>query len=127
MVQKSTFGFAKALANKEWVDEHHDAVQAACGAAFPDGIEAYGELKTATRGYSVDHPVIAYLRMTGLGTRAKLTKRQVCADDLVDRLIPIFRAVKPMVTFLDTGACPRRHKEHFDDRCRHVQVSARPG
>ncbi len=104
MVRKSILGFVKALANKAWVDEHHNALHAACGAAFPDGIEAYGELKTAPRGYSVDHPAIAYLRMTGLGSRAKLTERQVCADDLVDRLMPIFRVVKPMVTFLDTRA-----------------------
>jgi len=73
-------------------------------AAFPNGIEAYGELKTAPRGYSVDHPAIAFLRMKGLGARAQLTEREVCADDLVDRLMPIFRAVKPMVTFLNTGA-----------------------
>jgi len=73
-------------------------------AAFPNGIEAYGELKTAPRGYSVDHPAIAFLRMKGLGTRATLTEHQVCADDLVDRLMPIFRAVKPMVAFLNTGA-----------------------
>jgi len=73
-------------------------------AAFPNGIEAYAELKTAPRGYSVDHPAIAFLRMKGLGTRSKLTEHQVCADDLVDRLLPIFRAVKPMVTFLNTGA-----------------------
>jgi len=73
-------------------------------AAFPDGIAAYGELKTAPRGYSVDHPAIAYLRMKGLGTRAKLTEREVCADDLIDRLISIFRAVQPMAAFLNTGA-----------------------
>lgn len=42
--------------------------------------------------------------MKGLGTRAKLTERQVCADDLVDRLISIFCAVKPMVAYLNTGA-----------------------
>lgn len=73
-------------------------------AAFPDGIEAYGELKTAPRGFSVEHPAIAFLRMKGLGTRAKLTEREVCADDLVDKLLPVFRAVRPMVTFLNTGA-----------------------
>jgi len=73
-------------------------------AALPDGIAAYGELKTASRGYSVDHPAIAYLRMKGLGTRAKLTEREVCTDDLVDRLISIFRAVQPMAAFLNTGA-----------------------
>lgn len=72
--------------------------------AFPNGVEPHDELKTAPRGYDVDHPAIAFLRMKGLGTRAKLTEAEVCADDLIDRLIPVFRAVEPMVTFLNTGA-----------------------
>ncbi len=83
--------------------EHHDVLHAACGAAFPDGIEAYGELKAAPREYSVDHPAIAYLRMPGPSSRAKLTKHKVRAEEVVDRLMPFFYAVKPMVTFLDTG------------------------
>lgn len=86
-------------------DEWNDIISAkAFRQAFPDGVEPYDELKTAPRGYGPDHPAIAYLRMKGLGTRAKLTERQVLADDLVDRLLPIFRAVKPMVTFLNKGA-----------------------
>lgn len=71
---------------------------------FPDGIEAYGTLKTGPRGYPADHPAIEFLKMTGLGTRAKLTEREVYADDLVNRLVTVFRALEPMATFLNTGA-----------------------
>ncbi|MEM7110676.1 MAG: DUF2461 domain-containing protein [Bacteroidota bacterium] len=71
--------------------------------------EAYGHLlaedalKTAPRGYSTDHPLIAYLRLKSYVVMHPITKKAFLATDFVDKVIELYQAAIPFRKFLDTA------------------------
>jgi len=70
-------------------------------AAFPDGIVTRKELSVVPIGFAENDPAATYLKMVGLGCRARLTDAQVQDDDVIDQLIDIFRAASPLVRFFE--------------------------
>ncbi|MBK7295681.1 MAG: DUF2461 domain-containing protein [Flavobacteriales bacterium] len=52
-------------------------------------------VKTAPKGYAQDHPGIDLLRMKQFLFRRALTNKEVLAQDLVERMDEIYRAIRP--------------------------------
>jgi uncharacterized protein (TIGR02453 family) len=73
------------------------------------GIEvtAHDTLKTAPRGYSVDHPRIALLRMKGcIAWRQWDIGPWLDTSQPKDRVVALLDAAKPLVKWLDTNVGP---------------------
>jgi uncharacterized protein (DUF2461 family) len=70
-------------------------------------VMAHGELKTAPRGYPKDHPRIELLRYKGLVTwRAWPVGAWLGTGKTKDRVVELFRASRPIHTWLDTNVGP---------------------
>lgn len=73
----------------------------------PALIREYGEtwdgesLKTAPKGYDVNHPMIKYLRLKDIGKYAEIPNNIVDSPDFVAVVVEKIRAALPLVQFLN--------------------------
>jgi uncharacterized protein (TIGR02453 family) len=66
-----------------------------------DGLD--GErVKTAPRGYSLDHPDIDLLQLKQFAVMHPLRDREVLAPDLLSKTVEVFKALKPLLDWLNT-------------------------
>ncbi|WP_299892929.1 DUF2461 domain-containing protein [uncultured Ruegeria sp.] len=68
---------------------------------FPDGIVTRKALDTVPEGYASNGPAAPYLKMAGLGCRKDLPNALLLDDEVIDLLIEIFRAARPLVHYFD--------------------------
>jgi uncharacterized protein (TIGR02453 family) len=64
--------------------------------------ETEGRLKTAPKGYSRDHPDIDLLQFKQWAMAHPLTDEEVLAPDLLPRTVEVFKALKPLLDWLNT-------------------------
>lgn len=57
---------------------------------FPKGLKTEFEVKTAPRGYRVDHPAIEYLRKKSFTVTREFTDKEAQSDDFYENLIQTF-------------------------------------
>ena len=57
-------------------------------------------LKSAPRGYSIDHPLIEDLRRTSYCGLVSVTKTKVMRKDFVDHSLELFQQARPLMKFL---------------------------
>jgi uncharacterized protein (TIGR02453 family) len=69
--------------------------------AFAQGIVTRKMLGAVPDGFDSDDPAAPYLKMVGLGCRHDLPDAALLDDDVIDRVIDIFRAASPMVAYFD--------------------------
>lgn len=69
--------------------------------AYPNGVEALESLKSVPRGYDSGHPAAHYLKMKGYGMATPLSDQQVQQADLMDYLVALFKAARPVADFLN--------------------------
>lgn len=69
--------------------------------AFPDGIVTRKELSTLPDGFSDHDPAAPYLKMVGLGCRKDIPDALLLEDDVIDLIIEIFRAARPLVSYFE--------------------------
>ncbi|MEM6523676.1 MAG: DUF2461 domain-containing protein [Bacteroidota bacterium] len=62
-----------------------------------------GALKTAPRGYSMDHPLIEYLRLKSYVVMHSISTAEFLANDFVDKVIGLYKEATPLRKFLDTA------------------------
>jgi uncharacterized protein (TIGR02453 family) len=72
-------------------------------ALFPDGIRPSGEMKRPPKGYEASNPAMAYLKFKGYYTQRFLEDREVTAPDFIENLGRIYRAVWPVIKFLNSA------------------------
>ena len=68
---------------------------------FPNGLMTRKELSVVPDGFSGDDPAAPYLKMVGLGCRKDIPDALLLDDDVIDLLIEIFRAARPLVSYFD--------------------------
>jgi uncharacterized protein (TIGR02453 family) len=83
------------------VDDNHEELretldQPEWRAMFPTSLVARKTLTRMPDGYAPDHPVADILRMEGFGARCDLSDEALLDDDVIDRLVEIFRAARPL-------------------------------
>lgn len=59
------------------------------------------KLKTMPRGYPKDHPQAEILRMKSVVAVRNITDSQVVSDDIVSLVMETFKAMKPLLDYLD--------------------------
>lgn len=70
-------------------------------AKFSNQFKLVGDsLKSAPRGYSIDHPLIEDLRRTSYCGLAAVTKTKVMRKDFVDHSLELFQQARPLMKFL---------------------------
>lgn len=57
-------------------------------------------LKKAPKGYEVDHPMIAYLKLKSFISIYPLKEEDFFKKDIVDKLINAFKTIQPFILFL---------------------------
>ncbi|MBC5993472.1 DUF2461 domain-containing protein [Pontibacter cellulosilyticus] len=72
----------------------------------PDFKESFGNLrgvqrKMAPKGYSKDHPAIDLIKCNGYQVLHYFTDEEACAPDFTERLLALYRQVKPLHDFLN--------------------------
>lgn len=72
----------------------------------PDFYESFGELrgeqrKSAPKGYDKSHPDITLLRYNGYQVLHYFTDEEVCSPDFKNKLLPLYRQLKPLHDFLN--------------------------
>ncbi|MGJ8610020.1 MAG: DUF2461 family protein [Octadecabacter sp.] len=70
-------------------------------AMFLGGIVTRKPLGDVPDGFSDTGPVAPYLKMSGLGCRHDLSDDALLDDDVMDQLVEIFRAARPLVQFFE--------------------------
>lgn len=90
---------------REKVDEAYGSLDAivtdpAFQAQFPEGLTRHDALKTAPRGYSVDHPGIEYLRLKSFAAIRSFDDQEVTSEDFEDELLTSFEALSKLNAFL---------------------------
>ena len=68
---------------------------------YPQGLSRELALKTAPRGTSIDHPAIAYLRLTSFTVSRSFSDEEVLGEDLQNLLMGAFEAQYPLHAYLD--------------------------
>lgn len=68
--------------------------------AYPNGVEALDSLKSVPRGFDPGHPAARYLKMKGYGMAAAMSDRHVQQADVIDHLVELFKAARPVANFL---------------------------
>ena len=69
--------------------------------AYPNGVEALDSLKSVPRGFEAGHPAARYLKMKGYGMKAPMSDLQVQQADVMDHLVELFKAARPVADFLN--------------------------
>jgi uncharacterized protein (TIGR02453 family) len=69
--------------------------------AFPDGIVTRKTLDAVPDGFASSASVAPYLKMVGLGCRQDFPDALLLDDEVIDLLIEIFRAARPLVRYFD--------------------------
>ena len=69
--------------------------------AYPNGVEALDSLKSVPRGFDPGHSAARYLKMKGYGMKAPMTDLQVQQADVMDHLVALFKAARPVADFLN--------------------------
>lgn len=69
--------------------------------AYPNGVEALESLKSVPRGYDPGHSAARYLKMKGYGMATPLSDLQVQQADVMDHLVALFKAARPVADFLN--------------------------
>ncbi|MDF3130836.1 DUF2461 domain-containing protein [Kiritimatiellaeota bacterium B1221] len=67
---------------------------------FPLGLKTLAEVKTAPRGYSVDHPAIAHLRKKSFTVNRAFTDEEVLSDDFHYELLHTFEVMHRLNRYL---------------------------
>ena len=70
-------------------------------AVFPNGVATRRELTAVPDGFSSSDPAAPYLKMVGLGCRKEIPDALLLEDEVIDLLIEIFCAARPLVRFFD--------------------------
>lgn len=70
---------------------------------YPEGVKASGKLTRPPKGYEKDDPAIQYLKFKGFYTQKFLTSQALSSQNMVQEVEKAFRAVHPLVTFLNEG------------------------
>ncbi len=68
---------------------------------FPDRNVTRKALGTVPEGFASNDPAAPYLKMAGLGCRKDLPDALLLDDEVIDLLIEIFRATRPLVYYFD--------------------------
>ena len=68
---------------------------------FPDGVVTRKALGAVPDGFVNNDPAAPYLKMVGLGCRKDLLDALLLDDEVIDLLIEIFRAARPLVRYFD--------------------------
>jgi len=68
---------------------------------FPGGLQGIGVLTKIPKGYTEKNPAIEFLKMKGFCTKESISDKEVMAADSLEKVITYFKAVKPMVDFLN--------------------------
>jgi uncharacterized protein (TIGR02453 family) len=68
---------------------------------FPDGIITRKTLDSVPDGFDKNDPAAQYLKMVGLGCRQDLADELLLDDEVIDQLIDIFRAARPLVRYFE--------------------------
>ncbi len=97
---------------REKVDEEYGSLDAivtdpAFQAQFPEGLTRHGALKTAPRGYSVDHPGIDYLRLKSFAALRSFDDKEVTREDFDEEVLAAFEALSKLNAFLTSANLPR--------------------
>ena len=72
---------------------------------FPEGVLPSGKLVRPPKGYDATNPAVEYLKFKGYYTQRFFTDNEVTDPGFVAELANTFRAVQPLVEFLN-GALP---------------------
>ena len=68
---------------------------------FPEGVLPSGKLVKPPKGYETTHPAIEYLKFKGYYTQRFFADDEVTAPEFVAEVAKTFRAVHPLVRFLN--------------------------
>ncbi|QGF22910.1 DUF2461 domain-containing protein [Raineyella fluvialis] len=86
---------------RERIDEDGEELEAIVAALREDGWQIGGDtLKTAPKGWSVDHPRIDLLRHKTLSAARQVEDEVVFSADLVDRVRDDWEELRPLVTWV---------------------------
>jgi uncharacterized protein (TIGR02453 family) len=68
---------------------------------YPQGLDRNLVLKTAPRGYGVDHPAIEFLRLTSFTVLRPFSDQEVVSEGFREELMKTFEAQYPLHAYLD--------------------------
>ncbi|TLU87360.1 MAG: DUF2461 domain-containing protein [Chlorobium sp.] len=88
------------------IDAHFDEWQGILAekvftSQFPDGVLPSGKLVRPPKGYESDNPAVEYLKFKGYYTQRFFSDDEVCDPEFTTQLANTFRAVSPVVHFLN--------------------------
>lgn len=63
---------------------------------FPHGLDRQAALKTAPRGYSIDHPAIDLLRLKSFVTSRNFSDAEITSSTFTDKLIETYEAISQL-------------------------------
>lgn len=66
---------------------------------FPDGLHTPKELNVVPEGFDNSDPAAPFLKMVGWGCKKALSDDELQDDDVMDSLVEIFNAAKPIVRY----------------------------
>ena len=69
--------------------------------AFPEGITTRKALNVVPDGFDISAPTLKYLKMVGLECRAQLTEEELLDDDVIYKIIEVFRSATPLVRYFE--------------------------
>lgn len=69
--------------------------------AYPNGVESLNGLKSVPRGFDPAHTAAHYLKMKGYGMAAPISDTEAQRADVIDHLIDLFQAARPVADFLN--------------------------
>lgn len=69
--------------------------------AFPNGVESLNGLESVPRGFDPAHTAARYLKMKGYGMAAPISDTEAQSADVIDHLIDLFQAARPVADFLN--------------------------
>jgi len=82
------------------IDEYRNIVEAPdFHKAFPTVGEDF--LKTAPKGFPKDWEYISYLRPRNFVIYHPLSDKEICSNDLLDKLLPYLNLIKPYIDFIN--------------------------
>lgn len=61
------------------------------------------KLIRAPKNYAEDHPALEYLKLKSYAVGVALTDAQLCKKDAVEKVLEVFRTMKPFIDFLNTA------------------------
>lgn len=71
--------------------------------AFPQGLTQHDALKTAPRGYSVDHPAIEFLRLRSFAALRPFSDAELTQPTFEDETLSSFEALSKLNAYLDAA------------------------